>query len=182
MQPKTDALWCAVNERDGLGDDLVPDYVTSVRPGAWYGWPWAYLGNHEEPRLAGSRPDLVGKATMPDVPLQAHSAALQIAFYAPRPGAPSAFPPSYDGDGFVSLHGSWNRALRTGYKVIRVRMKDGRPTGGYEDFLTGFVDSDDAVWGRPVGVAVAADGALLVGEDANGVIYRIAPTAERAGR
>lgn len=182
LQPKTDALWCAVNERDGLGDDLVPDYVTSVRQGAFYGWPWYYFGAHEDPRLKGARPDLASKASLPDVPLQSHSAALQIAFYAPKPGAAAAFPAAYDGDAFVSLHGSWNRALRTGYKVIRVTMKDGKPTGGYDDFLTGFVQSDDSVWGRPVGVAVAADGALLVGEDANGVIYRVAPAADHAAR
>ena len=182
LQPKTDALWCAVNERDGLGDDLVPDYVTHVAPGAFYGWPWFYFGNHEDPRLKGARVDLTFKATLPDVPIQSHSAPLQVTFYDPMPGAAAAFPASYDGDAFVTLHGSWNRSLRTGYKVIRIRMKDGVPTGGYDDFLTGFVASDDAVWGRPVGVAVAKDGALLVGEDANGVIYRVAPTAERASR
>ena len=182
LQPRTDALWCAVNERDGLGDDLVPDYVTHVAPGAFYGWPWFYFGNHEDPRLKGARTDLTFKATLPDVPMQAHSAALQIAFYEPSPGAPAAFPPDYDGDAFVTLHGSWNRALRTGYKVIHIGMKNGVPTGGYDDFLTGFEESRDAVWGRPVGVAVAKDGALLVGEDANGVIYRVAPSAERAAR
>ena len=182
LQPVTDALWCAVNERDGLGDDLVPDYVTHVQPGAWYGWPWFYLGAHEDPRLAGARTDLTFKATLPDVLIQSHSAPLQIAFYDPPGAAPSAFPASYDGDAFVSLHGSWNRALRTGYKVVRLRMKDGKPVGGYEDFVTGFVESSDAVWGRPVGVAVAQDGALLVGEDANGVIYRVAPTDKRAAR
>ena len=182
LQPKTDALWCAVNERDGLGDDLVPDYVTHVAPGAFYGWPWFYMGAHEDPRLKGARTDLTFKASLPDVLIQSHSAPLQITFYDPAPGAPAAFPPGYDGDAFVSLHGSWNRALRTGYKVIRIAMKDGVPTGGYDDFLTGFVQSDDAVWGRPVGVAVAKDGALLVGEDTNGIIYRVAPTAERAAR
>ncbi len=182
LQPRTDALWCAVNERDGLGDDLVPDYVTHVAPGAFYGWPWFYLGHHEDPRLAGARTDLTFEATLPDVLIQSHSAPLQVVFYDPAPGAAAAFPPGYGGDAFVTLHGSWNRALRTGYKVIRIRMKDGAPVGGYEDFLTGFVQSDDAVWGRPVGVAVARDGALLVGEDANGMIYRVAPTAERAAR
>ena len=182
LQPKTDSLWCAVNERDGLGDDLVPDYVTHVAPGAFYGWPWFYLGSHEDPRLQGARTDLTFKSTLPDVLIQSHSAPLQVAFYDPAPGGAATFPPGYDGDAFVTLHGSWNRALRTGYKVIRIAMKGGVPVGGYEDFLTGFVQSDDAVWGRPVGLAVAKDGALLVGEDANGVIYRVAPTAERAAR
>ena len=182
VQPTSGDLWCATNERDGFGDDLVPDYATRVKQGAWYGWPWYYLGNHEDPRLKGQRPDLAGKATMPDVLLQSHSAPLGIAFYAAPAGAAAAFPAGYDGDAFVTLHGSWNRALRTGYKVVRIRMKNGVPVGGYEDFLTGFVQSDKAVWGRPVGVAVAKDGALLVSEDANGTIYRIAPAPEHAER
>ena len=182
LRSKTDALWCAVNERDGLGDDLVPDYVTHVSPGAFYGWPWFYLGNHEDPRLKGARTDLTFQASLPDVLIQSHSAPLQITFYGPASAAGAAFPKDYDGDAFVTLHGSWNRALRTGYKVIRIRMKDGVPIGGYDDFLTGFVQSDDAVWGRPVGVAVAADGALLVGEDANGIIYRVAPVPGHAAR
>ena len=182
VQPRTGDLWCATNERDGLGDNLVPDYVTRVRRGAFYGWPWYYLGNHEDPRQKAARPDLAGKATVPDVLLQSHSAPLGISFYETPPGAPAAFPAEYAGDAFVTLHGSWNRALRTGYKVVRVKLKDGVATGGYQDFLTGFVQSDKAVWGRPVGVAVAADGALLVSEDANGIVYRIAPTAQRAAR
>jgi len=167
IQPATGALWCAVNERDGFGDDLPPDFVTKVRAGAFYGWPWYYVGNHEDPRHKGARPDLAGDVAMPDVLIQPHSAPLGLVFYE---GA--MFPAEYRGDAFVALHGSWNRRLRTGYKVIRVRLADGKPTGGYEDFLTGFV-SEAGVWGRPVGVAVAHDGALLVSEDANGTIWRV---------
>ena len=162
-------LWCVVNERDGLGDDLPPDYATSVRPGAFYGWPWFYIGEHQDPRLAGQRPDLAGHVTVPDVLIQPHSAPLGIAFY---DGA--QFPKEYRGDAFVTLRGSWNRARRTGYKVVRLRFTDGRPTGEYDDFLTGFVASDQAVWARPVGIAVMRDGSLLVGEDGNGTIWRIA--------
>jgi hypothetical protein len=169
IQSATGALWCVVNERDGLGDDLPPDFATEVRRGAFYGWPWYYIGAHPDPRLANARPDLQDKVTVPDVLIQPHSAPLGIAFYE---GA--MFPPDYRGDAFVTLHGSWNRARRTGYKVIRLRFANGRPTGEYEDFLTGFVVSDRTVWGRPVGVTVAQDGALLVSEDANGTIWRVA--------
>jgi glucose/arabinose dehydrogenase len=169
IAPATGALWCVVNERDGLGDDLPPDFATSVREGAFYGWPWYYIGNHEDPRLKGQRPDLEGRVTIPDVLIQPHSAPLGITFY---DGA--QFPQDYRGDAFVTLRGSWNRVRRTGYKVIRLRFANGRPTGEYEDFLTGFVVSDQAVWGRPVGIAVAHDGALLVSEDGNGTIWRIA--------
>jgi glucose/arabinose dehydrogenase len=169
IQPATGAPWCAVNERDGLGDDLPPDYATELRQGAFYGWPWYYIGAHPDPRLANARPDLQDKLTVPEVLIQPHSAPLGIAFY----DGPM-FPPEYRGDAFVTLHGSWNRALRTGYKVIRLRFANGRPTGEYEDFLTGFVVSDRTVWGRPVGVTVAQDGALLVSEDANGTIWRVA--------
>jgi glucose/arabinose dehydrogenase len=169
IAPATGALWCVVNERDGLGDDLPPDYATAVREGAFYGWPWYYIGNHEDPRLKRQRVDLAGQVTVPDVLIQPHSAPLGIAFYG---GA--QFPADYRGDAFVTLRGSWNRARRTGYKVVRARFADGRPTGEYEDFLTGFVASDQAVWGRPVGVAVAHDGSLLISEDGNGTIWRIA--------
>ena len=166
IQPATGALWCVVNERDGLGDDLPPDYATAVKEGGFYGWPWFYIGDHPDPRHKGiaARPVIV-----PDVLIQPHSAPLGIAFY-----DNTAFPPDYRGDAFVALHGSWNRSKRTGYKVIRVRFENGRPTGEYDDFLTGFVSSDRSVWGRPVGVTVAADGALLVSEDGNGTIWRIA--------
>ena len=168
VQPQSGEPWCATNERDGLGDDLVPDYVTRVHEGAFYGWPWFYLGDHEDPRQVGQRPDLKGKITVPDVLLQSHSAPLGLAFY-----EGGNFPENYRGDGFVASHGSWNRAKRTGYKVVRIRMKDGVPTGEYEDFVTGFVLDDRDVWGRPVGVAVAHDGALLISEDANGTIWRV---------
>ena len=161
-------LWCSTNERDSLGDDVPSDYITRVRDGAYYGWPWYYIGANEDPRHRGARPDLKDKITVPDVLLQAHSASLGITFYTGR-----QFPPEYSGNIFAAEHGSWNRGKRTGYKVIRVIIKDGVPTGEYEDFATGFVVSDTTVWGRPVGVAVAKDGALLVSEDANGTIWRI---------
>ncbi len=168
VHPATGDAWCSTNERDGFGDDLVPDYITRVREGAFYGWPWFYIGNHEDPEHAGQRPDLRDKVTVPDVLIQAHSASLGLTFY-----DGTAFPADYRGDGFAAEHGSWNRAKRTGYKVIRIRMKDGVPTGEYEDFMTGFVLNDSEVWGRPVGVTVARDGALLVSEDGNGTIWRI---------
>jgi len=173
VQPGTDTLWCATNERDLLGDNLPPDYVTRVGPHAFYGWPWYYLGSHQDPRHAGERPDLAGKITVPDVLIQSHSAPLGMVFYTAR-GGPAAFPAEYRGDAFVGLHGSWNRARRTGYKVVRILMKDGRPTGEYQDFLTGFVANAAGVWGRPVGVTVAHDGALLVSDDAGGIIWRVA--------
>lgn len=168
VQPATGDLWCSVNERDGLGDDLPPDYATSVADGAFYGWPWFYIGGNPDPRLEGARPDLADAVTVPDVLLQAHSAPLGIAFYDGE-----TFPEAYRGDAFVALHGSWNRSEPTGYKVVRLLMEDGAPTGAYQDFATGFVVSDRQVWGRPVGVAVDNDGALLVSEDANGTVWRI---------
>jgi glucose/arabinose dehydrogenase len=169
VEPVSGTPWCAVNERDGLGDDLPPDYVTRVQQGAFYGWPWFYIGNHGDPNHTGERPDLAGSITVPDVLLQAHSAPLGLAFY-----SGTQFPEAYRGNAFVALHGSWNRSKRTGYKVARIVIENGKPTGEYEDFLTGFVKNDGAVWARPVGVAVAHDGALLVSEDANGTIWRIA--------
>ncbi|MGF6763936.1 glucose/arabinose dehydrogenase [Paraburkholderia sp. GAS33] len=172
VDPDTGELWTATNERDGLGDDLVPDYVTRVRAGGFYGWPWYYMGNHEDPRHAGERPDLAGKTITPDVLLQSHSAPLEMCFYTAKTGA-AAFPAEYRGDVFVASHGSWNRSSRTGYKVMRVRLEHGVPTGAYEDFLTGFVVNNRSVWGRPVGVAVAHDGALLVTEDGNGTVWRV---------
>jgi glucose/arabinose dehydrogenase len=169
VQPGSGDLWCAVNERDDLGDDLPPDYVTRVAHGGFYGWPWFYIGAHPDPRMGGARQDLASRVTVPDVLIQPHSAPLGIVFY-----EGSGFPPEYRGDVFVALHGSWNRALRTGYKVVRVRLRNGRPMRGYEDFLTGFVASNRAVWGRPVGLTVAHDGSLLISEDANGTIWRVA--------
>ena len=168
IQPSSGALWCVVNERDGMGDDLPPDFATRVVEGAFYGWPWYYIGPHEDPRHKGERPDLAGRVMTPDVLIQPHSAPLGIVFY-----EAGQFPASYKGDAFVALHGSWNRAKRTGYKVVRLIMKDGAPTGVYEDFLTGFVADDAGVWGRPVGVAVTKGGALLVSDDEGGAIWRI---------
>jgi glucose/arabinose dehydrogenase len=168
VHPATGDAYCSTNERDGMGDDLVPDFVTRVREGAFYGWPWYYIGKNEDPRHAGQRPDLKEKVTVPDVLIQAHSASLGLTFY-----DGNAFPAEYRGDGFAAEHGSWNRSKRTGYKVIRIRLKDGIPTGEYQDFITGFVIDDSDVWGRPVGVAVAHDGALLVSEDGNGTIWRV---------
>ena len=166
--PTSGDLYCSTNERDGLGDNLVPDYITRVQEDAFYGWPWFYIGDHEDPRHIGQRADLKGKITTPDVLIQAHSASLGMIFYDGK-----MFPPEFSGDGFAAEHGSWNRSKRTGYKVIRIPLKDGSPTGEYQDFLTGFVINDSDVWGRPVGVTVAHDGALLVSEDANGTIWRI---------
>ena len=168
VQPGTGDLWCSVNERDGLGDDLVPDFITRVRQGAFYGWPWFYIGGNEDPRHREEEPALRSRVTVPDVLVQPHSASMQIIFYE---GA--QFPAEYRGDIFAAFHGSWNRARRTGYKVVRVLLKNGRPTGEYEDFLTGFVINERNVWARPVGIAVARDGSLLVGEDGNGTIWRV---------
>lgn len=166
INPETGRLWTAVNERDGLGDDLPPDYVTEVKPGAFYGWPYAYIGPNEEPRRKGERPDLVAKTVVPDVLVGAHVAALNLAFN------PGAMLPG-KGDVFVALHGSWNRSKRDGYRVIRIPTKSGRPAGPPSNFLTGFVLPDDNVWGRPVGVCFLPDGSLLVSEDGNDMIYRV---------
>ena len=163
-------LWCAVNERDGLGDNLPPDYVTRVQPAAFYGWPWFYIGANPDPRHPGKRPELASRVAVPDVLIQPHSAPLSLTIY-PADGAWA----EYRGDLFVALHGSWNRSTVTGYKVVRIPVRDGKPTGEYEDFATGFVTGEKA-WGRPVGVTVAPDGALLVSEDANGTVWRIART------
>jgi hypothetical protein len=172
VQPGTGDLWCTVNERDALGDNLVPDYSTRVREGGYYGWPWYYMGDHEDPRHAGERPDLKGKTITPDVPYEAHSAAVGFAFYTATSGR-SAFPAEYVGDAFAVFHGSWNRADRTGHKVVRVMMKNGAPTGEYSDFLTGFVTGDSQPWGRPACVTQTPDGALLLADDDANVIYRI---------
>ncbi|MCD2515128.1 PQQ-dependent sugar dehydrogenase [Massilia sp. G4R7] len=175
VYPGTGDVMCNVNERDALGDNLPPDYLTRVKQGGFYGWPWYYIGDNEDPRLKGHRPDLKGKAIVPDVLIQPHSAPLGMAVYQAPKNAANAFPKEYEGDVFVALHGSWNRGVRTGYKVVRVFMKNGVPTGQYQDFMSGMVLSDRDVWGRPAGVAVAQDGALLVVDDAGGVVWRIAP-------
>jgi glucose/arabinose dehydrogenase len=171
VQPETSQVWCVVNERDELGDNVPFEYATHVSAGAWYGWPWYYLGNNEDPRHAGERPDLAGKATVPDVLMQAHSAPLNMVFY-----EGSQFPAQYRGDAFVTMHGSWNRGTRTGYKVVLLPFKDGKPTGEYQDFATGFVLPDGSVWGRPVGLAVGKDGSLFISEDGNGTIWRVSAT------
>lgn len=176
VQPGSGALWCVVNERDGLGDNTPPEYATSVRPGGFYGWPWYYIGDHPDPRRGG-RADLKGKVTTPDVLMQAHTAPLGLTFYEGQ-----QFPADYRGDAFVAMHGSWNRTVRSGYKVVRLRFAAARPTGVVEDFLTGFVVDDHAVWGRPVGVTVAKDGALLVSDDGSGSIWRVSWTGPAARR
>ncbi|AGA31589.1 PQQ-dependent sugar dehydrogenase [Singulisphaera acidiphila] len=172
--PKTGQLWTSVNERDGLGDNLVPDYITHVEPGGFYGWPWYYIGGNHDPRHDGKHPELKNKAIVPDVLLQSHSASLDLTFYNGE-----QFPEAYRNDAFASEHGSWNRSHRTGYKVIRVPMNDGKATGEYEDFLVGFVTNDGDVWGRPVGVAVAKDGALMVTDDGSGTVWRVAYTGKK---
>ena len=166
--PATGDLFCSVNERDMLGDNLPPDYLTRVPRGSFFGWPWYYIGQNEEPRLKGIRPDLKGKVTVPDLLVTAHSAPLGMVVY-----EGSQFPAEYKGDMFLALHGSWNRTTRTGAKVVRVFMKNGVPVGKYQDFMTGFVASDKAVWGRPSSVAVQNDGSLLVVDDVTGEIWRV---------
>jgi glucose/arabinose dehydrogenase len=169
--PKTGELWSAVNERDGIGDDLVPDYATSVKEGGFYGWPFSYIGQNEEPRRKGENPELVKKAIVPDVLFTSHSAALGIQFYTGK-----MFPKEYQGDAFVAFHGSWNRQKMTGYKVVRIRFKDGKLVGNsYEDFVSGWLPTEDSndVWGRPVGLLVAADGSLLITDDGAKKIWRV---------
>ncbi|MEO8309382.1 MAG: PQQ-dependent sugar dehydrogenase [Pseudomonadota bacterium] len=178
LQPATGAVWCVTNERDNLGDDLVPDYATRVKEGAWYGWPWYYMGKNEDPRLKGQRPDLLGKATIPDVPFTAHSAAVNILFYTANKGS-SAFPNEYVGQAFAVLHGSWNRAFRTGHKIVTLPMKGNAPTGEYVDFLTGFIADDGNAWGRPVAIVQMADGSMLLSDDGANLIYRISYSKEK---
>jgi glucose/arabinose dehydrogenase len=174
LNPKTGELWCSVNERDGLGNDLVPDYITHVEDGGFYGWPWWYMGGHQDPRLPGTHPELQPKVITPDVILQPHNASLQMTFYDGK-----QFPAEFQGDIFAAEHGSWNRSPRAGYEVIRVPLhQTGHATGEYEDFLTGFVVDDENVWGRPVGVTVAPDGSLLVSDDGSGSIWRISYTGK----
>jgi glucose/arabinose dehydrogenase len=175
VAPSSGTVWCSTNERDGLGDDVPPDYITRVRDGAFYGWPWYYIGANEDPRHPGERPDLKDRITVPDVLLQAHSAPLGMTFYNAL-----QYPAAYRGNIFAAEHGSWNRFKRTGYKIIRVVVEDGVPTGEHDDFVTGFVINDSEVWGRPVGVTVAKDGALLISEDASGTIWRVSFTGKSA--
>lgn|SRR5579872_1297530 len=174
INPSTGELWCSVNERDGLGNNLVPDYITHVQDGGFYGWPWWYMGGNQDPRMAGKHPELKNKVITPDVVLQPHNASLEMTFYDGK-----QFPSEYAGDIFAAEHGSWNRSPRAGYEVIRVPLhQTGHATGEYEDFLTGFVVDDQSVWGRPVGVAVAPDGSLLVSDDASGSIWRVSYTGK----
>jgi glucose/arabinose dehydrogenase len=170
MQPATGKPWCVVNERDALGDNIPFDYATSVTEGAFYGWPWFYIGDHPDPRWSDTpRDDLKGKVTVPDVLFQAHSAPLNIAFETGDGLGPEA-----KGDAFVALHGSWNRGTRTGYKIVQLEFdKDGKAAGTYTDFVTGFVLSDDDVWGRPVGVAFDPAGNLYFSEDGSGSIWKV---------
>ena len=165
---QTGQVWVSVNERDGLGDNLPPDYITHVQPNAFYGWPWFYLGPHQDPRFAGKRADLKDKVIVPDVLLQSHSAPLSLIFYNGK-----QFPAEYRGNIFATCHGSWNRAHRTGYKIIRVPMRDGKAVGDYQDFVTGFVVNNADVWGRPVGITVASDGSLVFTDDASNSVWRV---------
>jgi glucose/arabinose dehydrogenase len=168
IQPETGELWCSTNERDALGDNLVPDYITHVQEGGFYGWPWYYMGSNQDPRHEGKHPELKGRVIVPDILLQPHFASLEMLFY-----EGSMFPAEFKGQIFAAEHGSWNRAERTGYEVIRAKIVDGKATGEWEDFMTGFVTPEGEVWGRPVGVAVMQDGSLLVSDDGSNSIWRV---------
>jgi glucose/arabinose dehydrogenase len=170
FRPGPNELWMSTNERDNLGENLVPDYISSVRPNGFYGWPWFYIGKHSDPKHAGKHPELADKVIVPDVLIQAHSASLKLCFY-----EGNQFPAEYKGDIFAALHGSWNRDRRTGYKIVRVPFdhSGGGASGEYQDFVTGFVTPEGKVWGRPVGIATANDGSLLFSEDGNDTIWRV---------
>lgn len=173
VNPETGEVWCSVNERDELGDNLVPDYITHVKEGGFYGWPWFYLGQNEDPRLAGQHPEMKAKAIVPDILLQPHNASLGLTFYDGK-----QFPEEYRGDLFAAEHGSWNRANRSGYEVVRVPLEKGHASGVYEDFLTGFVTPDGQSWGRPVGVITGKDGALYVTDDGSNSVWRVSWTGK----
>jgi glucose/arabinose dehydrogenase len=173
IHPQSGALWASVNERDELGDNLPPDYITQVQEGGFYGWPWYYIGGNQDPGHKGKHPELKDKVIVPDVLVQPHNASLEMVFY-----EANQFPQEYRGAIFAAQHGSWNRAARTGYEVIRVPMKNARATGEYEDFLSGFVTSEGKVWGRPVGVAVDKDGSLMVSDDGSNSIWRVTYTGK----
>jgi glucose/arabinose dehydrogenase len=184
INPTTGELWCSTNERDALGNNLVPDYITHVQEGGFYGWPWWYMGGHQDPRHRGKHPELGPKVITPDILLNPHFGSLQLTFYqlpnyqaGQAPSSP--FPAEFNGDGFACGHGSWNRAQRSGYEVIRLPMHNGHATGEYEDFLTGFTGKGDGdVWGRPVGVAVAKDGSLFVTDDGSRSIWHVIYTGK----
>jgi glucose/arabinose dehydrogenase len=167
---KNGALWTVVNERDGLGDDLVPDFATEVRDGAFYGWPFSYIGQHVDPRRKDEHPELVARAIPPSLLLEAHSAPITLAFY-----DGTMFPERYRGGAFVALHGSWNRSVRSGYKVVHIPFHGSQPAGGYDDFVTGWAPDParDRVWGRPAGLLVLRDGSLLISDDGAGMIWRV---------
>lgn len=167
-EPENGSLWTVVNERDELGDDLVPDYLTSVRDGGFYGWPYSYFGSHEDPRRKGERPDLVDQALIPDLPLGAHTASLGLTFY-----TANAFPEKFRGGALIGQRGSWNRSQFVGYRVAFVPFQDGKPSGPVEPFLTGFIANEDEVYGRPVGVVVLKDGSLLVADEPGNILWRI---------
>ena len=173
IQPETGELWGSVNERDELGDDLPPDYITHIQDGGFYGWPWFYMGGNWDPKHKGKHPELKDKVITPDVLLQSHFASLEMLFYEGK-----QFPAEYHGDIFAAEHGSWNRNKRNGYEVIRVPVKNGRATGEYEDFVTGFVTAEGKVWGRPVGVAVGNDGSLFISDDGSKSIWRASYTGK----
>jgi glucose/arabinose dehydrogenase len=174
VHPRSGELWTSVNERDGLGDNLVPEYITSVKPGGFYGWPWFYIGGNYDPRHEGKHPELKDKVIVPDVLIQPHNASLQLMFYEGK-----QFPEQYRGDIFAAEHGSWNHSIRTGYQVIRIPLRGGsKASGEYEDFLTGFVTADGQVWGRPVGVTTAADGSILVSDDGSDSVWRVSYTGK----
>ena len=176
-QPQSGALWVVVNERDELGNDLVPDYMTSVKDGAFYGWPYSYYGQHVDVRVQPQRPDLVAKAIAPDYALGAHTASLGLTF-----NTGSLFPPEMANGAFIGQHGSWNRKPRAGYKVIFVPFADGKPSGKPQDVLTGFLNDDGEAQGRPVGVAIDKQGALLVADDVGNAVWRVTPAAKSATR
>jgi len=168
VNPTTGELWGSVNERDALGDNLVPDYITHFEEDGFYGWPWYYIGGNQDPRHAGKHPELKTKVIVPDVLLQPHNASLEMTFY-----EGNQFPKEFRGDAFASEHGSWNRAKRTGYEVIRVPLHKGHADGSYEDFITGFTTDDGEVWGRPVGIAIGTDGSMFVSDDGSNSIWLV---------
>jgi glucose/arabinose dehydrogenase len=175
INPITGELWCSTNERDALGNNLVPDYITHVQEGGFYGWPWYYIGGHQDPRHAGKHPELKDKVIVPDILVNPHFASLELTFYEGS---------QFKGDGFATEHGSWNRSPRGGYEVIRLPMKNGHATGEYEDFLTGFLTASSKVWGRPVGVTEGKDGSLFISDDGSQSIWRVTYVgkASKAGK